>query len=349
MNTTAERAIERAPNDREQRMTEWLRALCALSARIGRIRTPEGPRWLGELCGYIREGFSSEVGVVSAVRVWRGDSLGWGVECVARSRGYGEWTDGHIESLRSSGTARGLFPGMPESARRPRDPLVLARSEMIGDAKWRESSLLAERARRGLYEFAWSSCAVDGPGPARTLMIQLDGLSPSWSLDREGAMMLSVAAELAQENYAGGPLCERARRAALLEELSPMRRRVAPLLATGMSETEIAEKLGRSRHTVHEHAKAIYQQWRVNSRHELRTLWLGLREDAYTTPLDDPGSPTATREDAPANSARSRGIDGPGAFASDPPSAPLVFTPTRPTDRASGSAPGAPRRARSIR
>jgi len=147
--------------------------------------------------------------------------------------------------------------------------------------------------------------------------------------------MLSVAADVGQAHYALGPLSERARREALLGELSPMRRRVAPLLATGMSETEIAETLGRSRHTVHEHAKSIYLQWGVSSRHELRTLWLGLTDEPESERIDEAG-----RYDSQAGARTGR------APALSPAG---VVTRTRPTGRVSGSAPGAPPRATRIR
>ena len=64
-------------------------------------------------------------------------------------------------------------------------------------------------------------------------------------------------------------------RRSLLSQLSPTQRRIAPLLARGLTEKQIAEELGRSPHTVHEHAKSIYSTWGVRTRFDLRDKWMG--------------------------------------------------------------------------
>ena len=54
-----------------------------------------------------------------------------------------------------------------------------------------------------------------------------------------------------------------------------MQRRLAPLLVEGKSEREIAETIGRSRHTVHDHTKRIYRAFDVHTRPELAARWNG--------------------------------------------------------------------------
>jgi PAS domain S-box-containing protein len=52
-------------------------------------------------------------------------------------------------------------------------------------------------------------------------------------------------------------------------ELTPRQREVLDLLMTGLGEKDVAEKLFLSRHTVHNHVKAIYRALGVSSRAEL--------------------------------------------------------------------------------
>lgn len=55
----------------------------------------------------------------------------------------------------------------------------------------------------------------------------------------------------------------------MLGALSPAQQRVLPYLLRGCREEEIAQAMKRSRHTVHDHAKKIYDALGVNSRVEL--------------------------------------------------------------------------------
>ena len=51
--------------------------------------------------------------------------------------------------------------------------------------------------------------------------------------------------------------------------LSPAKKRVLDMLAHGLAEKEMAERLHLSQHTVHNHIKGIYQIFEVHSRAEL--------------------------------------------------------------------------------
>lgn len=53
--------------------------------------------------------------------------------------------------------------------------------------------------------------------------------------------------------------------------LSPPQREVLNLIASGLTEDEVAGKTGRSFHTVHNHVRAIYKIYGVHSRRELLT------------------------------------------------------------------------------
>jgi len=61
----------------------------------------------------------------------------------------------------------------------------------------------------------------------------------------------------------------------LLANVSTAQQRVLELLLAGLTEPQIAERIGRSRHTVHDHTKAIYAALKVSNRVQLVLLFSG--------------------------------------------------------------------------
>lgn len=59
------------------------------------------------------------------------------------------------------------------------------------------------------------------------------------------------------------------------EPLTPMEGNVLQGLLQGFSERKIAENIGQSPHTTHDHVKRIYRKYGVSSRSALMALWLG--------------------------------------------------------------------------
>ncbi|MBX3383552.1 MAG: helix-turn-helix transcriptional regulator [Phycisphaeraceae bacterium] len=59
----------------------------------------------------------------------------------------------------------------------------------------------------------------------------------------------------------------------LLNKVSAAQQRVLEYLLEGLTEPQIAERIGRSRHTVHDHTKAIYSALNVNNRVQLVLLF----------------------------------------------------------------------------
>ena len=57
--------------------------------------------------------------------------------------------------------------------------------------------------------------------------------------------------------------------------ISEREREVLDLLVLGLSVRQIAEELGRSTHTVHDHVKSLHRKLRANSRGELVARALG--------------------------------------------------------------------------
>jgi DNA-binding NarL/FixJ family response regulator len=68
----------------------------------------------------------------------------------------------------------------------------------------------------------------------------------------------------------------------LLGRVSPKQREVLELLLDGLTEPQIARRLGRSRHTVHDHTKAIYAALGITRRVQLVLL--------FSTPPSQPGA-----------------------------------------------------------
>ncbi|MDX2131599.1 MAG: helix-turn-helix transcriptional regulator [Planctomycetota bacterium] len=66
----------------------------------------------------------------------------------------------------------------------------------------------------------------------------------------------------------------------LSRQVSEAQRRVLELLLEGKTEPQIAEVLGRSRHTVHDHTKAIYSALKVKNRVQLVLLFAGSPQTA---------------------------------------------------------------------
>lgn len=57
--------------------------------------------------------------------------------------------------------------------------------------------------------------------------------------------------------------------------LTPVERRLLQNLLTGLTEKQIAAKLGQSYHTTHEYVTSVYRKFGVNNRAGLMALWLG--------------------------------------------------------------------------
>jgi DNA-binding NarL/FixJ family response regulator len=64
-----------------------------------------------------------------------------------------------------------------------------------------------------------------------------------------------------------------ANRPDLLANISTAQQKVLSFLLAGLTEPQIAERIARSRHTVHDHTKAIYSALKVNNRVQLVLLF----------------------------------------------------------------------------
>jgi DNA-binding NarL/FixJ family response regulator len=60
-----------------------------------------------------------------------------------------------------------------------------------------------------------------------------------------------------------------------ISKLSHRQREVLDVLVEGLSEKDVADRLGISIHTVHNHITAIYQALGIKSHAELLAAWFG--------------------------------------------------------------------------
>ena len=254
---------------------------CAATA-IGALKPNDLKDWLRALASRLHTYLDPGILCTAAVFVKTSDRSTWPIESLAWTNGYAPGYRAFLEGCAAKKSPEGLFLGLPQLDNVHAQPITRTRDELLSCQGWSHSPLSASRARHGLYEFVWSAVSVSGGALPRVMVVQCDGTGREWKPGQALSRKLSLLLDCAQQALVAGPLADRERREGLLAALSPMRRKVAPLLASGRSESEIATVLGRSRHTVHEHAKAIYAEWGVNSRYELRDLWFGR---SFTDPV----------------------------------------------------------------
>lgn len=89
-------------------------------------------------------------------------------------------------------------------------------------------------------------------------------------------LAMSVFKAALSASYQRAILEPEIRERALYDRLSVPQRNVARGLVQGQSESVIAKNLNRSKHTVHDHIRTIYQSFGVKSRYEFLMLWRDL-------------------------------------------------------------------------
>jgi DNA-binding CsgD family transcriptional regulator len=120
-------------------------------------------------------------------------------------------------------------------------------------------------------------CAtIVGEGPVRRAMFwQVDGRAGAWvpgAIDTAAAELL---ASCVNQAFSSSWLRREQHRRSLVASLSVSQQPILPLLASGLSQRQIADRIGRSLHTVHDHVKGIYATLGVRSRFALFVLWNG--------------------------------------------------------------------------
>lgn len=151
-------------------------------------------------------------------------------------------------------------------------PSCASRRDLVKSREWNASRLREARSKMGLHEFVR---AVEPLADMTALVLQVDGLSVSWKPAPADVESVACLAHAAARGFGARFIEPTQRRRRLLEALTVAQRSVVEPLASGQPERVIANRIGKSTHTVHEHAKEIYRIWEISSRYELRDKWLG--------------------------------------------------------------------------
>ena len=164
--------------------------------------------------------------------------------------------------------ARSLDPSLPrisrDLAREKR--ITRTRDQLVGDREWYRSAHVNEFRRRGRVDgFIFTGALLGGRGDVLGIT-----LHRAWGERPFGERERRVV-EVFQE--ASGWLFRP--RPPAPADLSPRLRDTLAALSEGLSEKQVAARLGISAHTVHEYTKALYRQFGVSSRAELLARHLG--------------------------------------------------------------------------
>jgi DNA-binding CsgD family transcriptional regulator len=164
----------------------------------------------------------------------------------------------------------------PGFALPPGGAWIKPRRELVHDDSWRAAERRKIRTALGVDEYIQAGFRYQSGAFEQALVVQLSAPvgHPAPMRDIEG---LASVAPFIFRAYHRRFVALEALRAGLLSALKPGERSLPELLVQGMSEREAGERLGRSRHTVHEKVRSIYKAWGVTSRFELVEVWNGLR------------------------------------------------------------------------
>lgn len=138
-------------------------------------------------------------------------------------------------------------------------------------ARWSESSAGKRWARLGVTDLIVGLSPLPGSTPGRCLAVEFgsNGASPISGSEIE-VIRASLALLARRAMLAFGP-----ERSTALTRLTYREQQVLDHLTLGKSVKEIAQDLGRSPHTVHDHVKSLHRKLNASSRGELIARALG--------------------------------------------------------------------------
>jgi len=243
---------------------------CAAVREALTLRTPDADDWLGRIAASVSRIETEPVGVVAGVVERVGASHATERCAIAGFRRADR--EAYAAQLEQGWAGDETLAASTEPSP-SLAPACLRRVDVLDDAAWRGSSLAAERRLFGAHDFARAVFPHRTVAGLRHFVLQIDGLRRAWRPTPDVVDRLRGVAPVIFSAYESRFVRLPLHRRRLLDRVTPMQREIAPLLAHGLSEAQIAQRLGRSRHTVHDHTKAIYRAWGICSRHELRELW----------------------------------------------------------------------------
>lgn len=230
--------------------------LCAAAERVGRIALAPSAQWCDHVCGAITAGMRDATAMAimglidDAGRVIESEMCGVSTSAGPSSAAAHEIRAG-LRGVRSLGVrVQGRWPIVL-----PLDGITPAGTSLAGRCVGREGAT----AR-------YAALAIWSVGK-RQVAVALRGGEPGEAAEMLWVLMPGIARRAA--TALGANMLHRR------QWLSPLEERVMRMLAAGHDVPSIAEKLSRSRHTIHDHVKSLHRKMGINTRAELVARALG--------------------------------------------------------------------------
>jgi DNA-binding CsgD family transcriptional regulator len=131
------------------------------------------------------------------------------------------------------------------------------------------------RQTMALGQFVRCVQPLGGASNELSLLWQVDGRAGGWTPSATDVQLAELLSGALAQLYTSTVLVREQARRRLCGMLSTSQAPILPLLAQGYSQRQIAERIKRSLHTVHDHVKSIYATLGISSRYQLYVLWQG--------------------------------------------------------------------------
>lgn len=291
-----------------------LHRCCHAVGSLATVREDEPGAWLECACRAICGLDPGAIAAQALVAQSSPTRSGWKARYVAVAGAPSERTHEH-----ASAEAAECWPFddvTPLAAWRPAGPApaLYSRDERVALERWLASDFRKHRAQMGLHEYLRVLIPYRDSTADALFALQIDGLSADW---RPDATLREAAAGVAPFVFRAFFTRFEARdleRSRLLDRLSPAQAALPPMLAAGLTEGEVAQQLGRSRHTVHEWIRGVYKAWGINSRFQLREIWMGRGSASPASSRSDGDDEETDNGDGPDTTERNdRSLPDPGA------------------------------------
>lgn len=255
-----------------QRVSPWLDLLteCILSISEPPSQNRSTKEWLDQTAEIIAHQLGSGCGV-ALIRVVLGSRLApWSRSKHAVCCGAAERNEEWRRRYTSAVVASGLTPEDFITARRPNASSSGGLAERNSGLRLRKLSDLLVK-QHNIASFLHCSSLIPNHSGVEPGALVLD----AWTMNQESmaaippkpvfknicravaALLARIEQQTAEEN-----------KNSVMTRLTPAQRKVAVFLVQGLSERQIATKLERSPHTIHQHVKAIYTELSVRTRAE---------------------------------------------------------------------------------
>ncbi len=184
-------------------------------------------------------------------------------------------------------------------------PRIAKLRDLSSWSRWPVTPAGKRWSKLGVREMLVADIAIPGQSKNRELIVEVGSPSALQRFDRCEPEIVSALMPV---------LAERASLAfgsTYTQTLTTREQLILVQLVSGASVREIAERIDRSPHTVHDHVKSLHRKLNASSRGELVSRYLGFEEQPGTAPAvrehrDDETPRIATRKARPASAATVR-------------------------------------------